>query len=49
VVYAELPGATHAFDVFGAPRAVAAAEAVERFLGVVYGDWRRRRESSTSS
>jgi acetyl esterase/lipase len=41
VVYAELPGATHAFDVFGAPRAVAAAEAVERFLAVAYGDWLR--------
>jgi acetyl esterase/lipase len=37
VVYAELPGATHAFDLFGAPRARAAAEAVERFLAVAYG------------
>ena len=41
VVYAELPGGQHAFDVFGSPRATAAAEAVGRFLGVVYGDWAR--------
>jgi acetyl esterase/lipase len=37
VVYAELPHAQHAFDIFGSPRATAAAEAVARFLGVVYG------------
>ncbi len=41
VVYAELPGAQHAFDITGSPRALAAAEAVGRFLGVVYGDWAR--------
>ena len=46
VLYAELPGATHAFDTFGAPRATAAAEAVERFLGVAYGDWVRARAAS---
>lgn len=40
-VYAELPGAQHAFDIAGTPRAAAAAEAVGRFLGVVYGDWSR--------
>jgi len=39
VVHAELPGATHGFDTFGAPRATAAARAVERFLGVAYGRW----------
>jgi acetyl esterase/lipase len=38
VVYAELPGAQHAFDIAGSPRATATAEAVGRFLGVVYGD-----------
>ncbi len=41
VVYAELPGAQHAFDIVGTPRARAAAEAVGHFLGVVYGDWTR--------
>lgn len=40
-VYAELPGAQHAFDIAGTPRGSAAAEAVGRFLGVVYGDWSR--------
>lgn len=40
VVYAELPHAQHAFDIFGSPRATAAAEAVARFLGVVYGEYR---------
>jgi acetyl esterase/lipase len=41
LAYAEVPGAEHAFDVFGSSRAAAAAEAVERFLGAVYGDWLR--------
>ena len=38
VGYAEFPGAQHAFDIFGSLRADASARAVERFLGVVYGD-----------
>ena len=37
VAYAELPLAQHAFDVLGSVRAVATAQAVERFLGYVYG------------
>ena len=37
VAYAELPLAQHAFDFFGSVRAAATAQAVERFLGVVYG------------
>ncbi|MFI5952621.1 alpha/beta hydrolase fold domain-containing protein [Cryptosporangium sp. NPDC051539] len=37
VAYAEFPGAQHAFEIFSSPRAHACAEAVERFLGVVYG------------
>ena len=36
--WAELPRAQHAFDVLGTPRATAAAVAVGRFLGVVYGE-----------
>ena len=32
VVYAELPGAQHAFDVFASPRSLFAVDAVERFL-----------------
>jgi acetyl esterase/lipase len=35
VVYAELPGAQHAFDVFPSVRSRAAAHAVERFLAVI--------------
>jgi acetyl esterase/lipase len=41
VAYAELPFAQHAFDFFGSVRSAASAVAVERFLGVVYGDCRR--------
>lgn len=41
VVYAELPFAQHAFDFFGSTRSAASAVAVERFLGVVYADYRR--------
>jgi len=37
VGYAELPGAQHAYDIFGSARGNAAAVAVARFLGVVYG------------
>jgi acetyl esterase/lipase len=46
VVYAEFPGAHHAFDVFSSTRANAAAEAVERFLGVVYGAYQNRARSA---
>jgi acetyl esterase/lipase len=41
VVYAELPAAQHAFDVIRSPRAIHTVHAIERFLGVVYGDYRR--------
>ena len=34
VVYAELPRAQHAFDVFWSPRTWAAVHTVERFLAV---------------
>ncbi len=37
VAYAELPLAQHAFDFFGSVRAAATAAAIERFLGVIYG------------
>lgn len=36
VVYAELPCAQHAFDIFGSPRAAHAAVAVEQFLAEAY-------------
>ena len=36
VVYAEMPFAQHAFDIFGSPRAAHAAVAVEQFLAEIY-------------
>ncbi|MGV0852586.1 alpha/beta hydrolase fold domain-containing protein [Mycolicibacterium phlei] len=38
IVYAELPFAQHAFDIFGSARAAHAAVAVERFLAEVYAN-----------
>jgi acetyl esterase/lipase len=37
VAFVELPLAQHAFDFFGSVRAAATAQAIERFLGVIYG------------
>lgn len=36
VVYAELPGAQHAFDIYYSPRAIAAVELTARFLATTY-------------
>ena len=36
VVYAELPCAQHAFDIFGSARSAQAAVAVEQFLAEIY-------------
>ncbi len=41
VAYAELPGAQHAFDIFGSPRARHSATAIGRFLSWVYATSRR--------
>jgi acetyl esterase/lipase len=38
IVYAELPFAQHAFDIFGSARAAHAAVAVEQFLAEVYAN-----------
>lgn len=43
VVYAELPLAQHAFDIFGSARAAHAAVAVEQFLAEVYAPVSRMR------
>lgn len=40
VLYAELPGAQHAFDMFGSPRANHSAEAIAQFLSWVYATTR---------
>jgi len=42
VVYAELPCAQHAFDIFGSARAAHAAVAVEQFLAQVYAADQKR-------
>jgi acetyl esterase/lipase len=48
VAYAEIPGAQHAFEIFGTRRAHAAAEAIERFLGIVYAGSEERVPDSTA-
>jgi acetyl esterase/lipase len=42
VVYAEIPGAQHAFDIFHSPRCSIVTEAVARFLSTLYATSRRR-------
>ncbi|HEU4362299.1 MAG TPA: alpha/beta hydrolase [Mycobacterium sp.] len=46
VVYAELPYAQHAFDIFGSARAAHAAVAVEQFLAEVYSPQSVRRRTA---
>lgn len=41
VVFAELPGAQHAFDLFHSPRTHHVIRGVHRFLGTVYSDYLR--------
>jgi acetyl esterase/lipase len=43
VLYAELPGAQHAFEVFPSERTGHALAGVERFLAWVYTGWRARK------
>jgi dipeptidyl aminopeptidase/acylaminoacyl peptidase len=38
VVYAELPGAQHAFDVFPSIRTAHVIRGIERFADVIYGE-----------
>jgi acetyl esterase/lipase len=46
VVYAELPGAQHAFDIFRSIRTAHTVRAVERFLATIYGDLRALRREA---
>ena len=46
VVYTELPGTQHAFDVFPSIRTAHVVRAVERFADYVYSDWLRKREEA---
>ena len=44
VLYAELPGAQHGFDIMSSPRAHQSAEAVGQFLSWVYASWMNKGE-----
>ena len=43
VIYAELPGAQHAFDIYYSPRAIATVELTARFLATTYRQSRQSR------
>src|SRR5690606_33038099 len=45
VVYAEIPGAQHAFELFPSLRSALAIDGVERFLCVVYSEHLRATET----
>lgn len=47
VVYAELPGAQHAFDVFPSIRSSHVVRAIDRYLHWHWNAWRRERTSTT--
>jgi acetyl esterase/lipase len=46
VVYAELPGAQHAFDVFPSVRSAHVVRAIDRYLHWHWNGWRRERAAS---
>jgi acetyl esterase/lipase len=48
VVYAELPGAQHAFDVFPSIRSAHVVRAIDRYLHWHWNQYRRERESATA-
>jgi acetyl esterase/lipase len=45
VVWVELPGAQHAFELFPSLRSTAVVDGVERFCATIHADWRRRARS----
>lgn len=47
VVYAELPGAQHAFDVFPSVRSSHVVRAIDRYLHWHWNGWRRERDAAT--
>ncbi|MBZ5733434.1 alpha/beta hydrolase [Nocardioides sp. TRM66260-LWL] len=48
VVYAELPGAQHAFDVFPSIRSAHVVRAIDRYLHWHWNGWRRARQESAT-
>lgn len=49
VVYAELPGAQHAFDVFPSIRSQHVVRAIDRYLHWHWNGWRRERQASETA
>ncbi|RYI97968.1 MAG: alpha/beta hydrolase, partial [Actinomycetales bacterium] len=49
VVYAELPGAQHAFDVFPSIRSAHVVRAIDRYLHWHWNGWRLEREAQSST
>lgn len=49
VVYAELPGAQHAFDVFPSVRSAHVVRAIDRYLHWHWNGWRRERAATPRS
>jgi acetyl esterase/lipase len=45
-VYAEIPGAQHAFEIFHSLRTTHVVRAVDRFLSFVYSDYLRKRQAA---
>jgi hypothetical protein len=48
-VYAELPGAQHAFDVFPSIRSAHVVRAIDRYLHWHWNGWRRARDQRPRS
>jgi acetyl esterase/lipase len=46
VVYAEIPGAQHAFEIFHSLRTTHVVRAVDRFLSYIYSEYVRRRQAA---
>ncbi|MCB8955874.1 MAG: alpha/beta hydrolase [Nocardioides sp.] len=49
VVYAELPGAQHAFDVFPSIRSAHVVRAIDRYLHWHWNGWRRERDAAAEA
>ncbi len=47
VLYAEIPGAQHAFEIFPSLRSQAVIDAADRFLGWLYGSWLEARQDKS--
>jgi len=49
VVWAELPGAQHAFEIFPSIRSAAVVTGVEQFCAAIHSDWRRAAGPATTA